>query len=127
MRQPLERNLWLSFGTLLTSLTTLVCCVLPAILVALGAGTVVVGLVTAVPQLVWLSEQKVLVFGFAAGMLAVSGLALWQGRRLPCPADPRLAAACMRVRRTSHRLYVISLVLVAAGAFAAFGLPLLEW
>ena len=124
--EPANRNLWLSFGTLLTSLTTLVCCVLPAVLVALGAGVVVVGLVTAVPQLVLLSERKELVFGIAAGMLALSGLALWRGRQLPCPADPRLAAHCLSIRRTSHRLYVVSLVLVAAGAFAAFGLPLLS-
>jgi hypothetical protein len=69
-------------GALLASSVTLVCCVLPAVLVALGAGAALAGLVTAVPQLVWLSEHKPLVFGSAAALLAVSGIALWYGRKL---------------------------------------------
>jgi hypothetical protein len=124
--KALERNVWLSLGSLLTSVATLVCCVLPAVLVAFGAGAVVVGLVTAVPQLVWLSEHKALVFGVAAAMLMLGGFTLWRARLLPCPADPVLAAACQRLRRLSARLYLVSLALITAGAFAAFALPLLN-
>jgi hypothetical protein len=122
---PLRRNVWLSAGALFTSLTTLVCCVLPAVLVSLGAGAVVVGLVTAFPQLVWLSERKPLVFGVAGAMLLVSGLALRHARTLPCPADPALAAACKRLRQVSAGLFAGSVIAVAAGAFAAFVLPAL--
>jgi hypothetical protein len=122
---PLRRNVWLSAGALFTSLTTLVCCVLPAVLVSLGAGAVVVGLVTAFPQLVWLSERKPLVFGVAGAMLLVSGLALRHARTLPCPADPALAAACKRLRQVSAALFAGSVIAVAAGAFAAFVLPVL--
>ena len=121
---PLRRNVWLSAGALVTSVTTLVCCVLPAVLVSLGAGVALVGLVTAFPQLVWLSERKVLVFGVAGAMLLISGLALHLARRLPCPADPALAAACMRLRRTGASLFTASVVLVAAGALGAFVLPM---
>ncbi len=119
------RSVWLSFVTLISSVTTLVCCVLPAVLVAVGAGFVLVGLVSAFPMLVWLSERKLLVFGLAALMLLVSGIALSSARRLPCPADPALAANCERVRRYSLRLYSVSFALTVAGAFAAFALPLL--
>jgi len=122
---PLRRNLWLSTGALFTSLTTLFCCVLPAALVSIGAGAAVVGLVTAFPQLVWLSERKALVFGVAGAMLLVSGLALRQARKLPCPADPGLAATCDRLRRASARLFAGSVIVVAIGAFAAFVLPAL--
>ena len=59
----LTRNAILSAATLLSSAGTLVCCVLPAVLVTLGAGASLAGLVTAIPQLVWLSEHKTLVFG----------------------------------------------------------------
>jgi hypothetical protein len=118
-----RRNVWLSFGTLLTSVTTLVCCVLPAVLVTLGAGAAVVGLVNAVPQLIWLSERKGLVFGMATAMLAISGLALWRARSLPCPSDPRLAGACQRVRRFSNGMLITATVLVAVGAFVTFALP----
>ena len=125
MIEALRRNAWLSLSTLFTSVTTLVCCVLPAVLVSLGAGAAVVGLVTAIPQLIWLSEHKGLVFGMAAAMLAVSGLALLRAGHLPCPADPALAATCQRLRRLSSGLFVTSVALVAAGAFAAFLLPLM--
>ena len=126
MRTPtsaLARNLVLSAVTLLSSAGTLVCCVLPAILVALGAGAALAGLVTAVPQLVWLSEHKLLVFGTAFGLIAASGAATWYSRTLPCPTDPVAAQACQRLRRISVTLYAIALVSFALGLMFAFILP----
>ena len=122
---PLRRNLGVSALTLLASGGTLVCCVLPAVMVALGAGAALAGLVTAVPQLVWLSEHKALVFGIATVMLALSGVMLWRARSLPCPADPGAAAACRRLRRASALLWVVALAAVVTGAAFAFVLPLL--
>ena len=121
----LARNAGLAAGTLVVSSATLLCCVLPAALVALGAGAALAGLVTAIPQLVWLSEHKPLVFGVAAACLAVSGVALWFGRSLPCPADPAAAKSCQRLRRASAVLYGLALVCFAIGATFAFLLPLL--
>jgi len=118
-----DRNLWLSLGSLLASMTTLLCCALPALLVSLGAGAAVVGLVAVVPQLVWLSERKALVFGVAMLMIGISGLALWRTRNLPCPADPALAEGCRRLRRFSVRLCLGSAAVVLVGAFVAFVLP----
>jgi len=120
MSDPFKRNVGLAFGTLLASSTTLVCCVLPAALVSIGAGAVVVGLVSAFPQLIWLSEHKVPVFGIAAVALATSGFILWRARTLPCPADPVLARTCTRLRRLSHRIYGASAVLFMLGAAFAF-------
>src|SRR6202162_1891101 len=94
-----SRNAGLAAGALLASSATLVCCVLPAVLVALGAGAALAGLVTAVPQLVWVSEHKALVFTLAGVLLAISGITLWVGRRAPCPVDPLLARLCQRLRR----------------------------
>jgi hypothetical protein len=94
MRHPgaaLTRDAALSAAASLTGSATLVCCVLPAVLVALGAGAALAGLVTAVPLLIWLSEHKPLVFGTTGGMLIASGAALGYGRSLASPAD--LAAA----------------------------------
>ena len=84
----LTRNAALSAVALLTSSATLVCCVLPAVLVALGAGAALAGLLAAVPQLIWLSEHKQLVFGVAAIFLAASGAAIWYASSLPCPSNP---------------------------------------
>lgn len=122
---PLRRNLGVAFVALLASGGTLVCCVLPAVMVSLGAGAALAGLVSNVPQLVWLSEHKALVFGLAWTMLALSGALLWRARRLPCPADPRLAQACTRLRRLSAALWWLALGCTALGTLFAFVLPTL--
>ena len=93
-----SRNAGLAAGALLASSATLVCCVLPALLVALGAGATLAGLVTAVPQLVWLSEHKPPVFGIAIAFMTISGAALWYGRSLPCPADPDAAQKSVELK-----------------------------
>ena len=123
MNAPLKRDAALALTALLTSSATLVCCVLPAALVALGAGATLAGLVGAVPQLVWLSEHKVLVFGAAASMLALAGAALWRSRALPCPADPAQALACRRLRQFSSALYTLALLAFCLGFAFAFVLP----
>tara|TARA_R110000787_G_scaffold15088_41_gene46604 strand:+ start:2189 stop:2596 length:408 start_codon:yes stop_codon:yes gene_type:complete len=120
---PLRRNVGLSFLTLLASSGTLICCVLPAVMVSLGTGAALAGLVTAVPQLVWLSERKIWVFSLAALLLVFSGVMIWKARRLPCPADPKLARACMQLRYWSAGLWWVSSIAVAAGAIFAFLLP----
>ena len=126
MIDPLQRNVGIALGTLLASTATLVCCVLPAVMVSLGAGAALAGLVTAVPQLVWLSEHKALVFIGAGVLLAGSGALLWRARYLPCPVDPAAARNCTRLRRVSAILYGVSLVAYAAGAIFAFLLPALS-
>jgi len=108
---------------LIASSGTLVCCVLPAAMVAIGAGAALAGLVTAVPQLIWLSEHKGGVFGLAFVMLALSGATLWRARRLPCPADPRLARVCRRLRRFSVALWAAAFACTLLGASFAFVLP----
>jgi hypothetical protein len=124
-KPPFARNAGLAAGALLASSATLVCCVLPAVLVALGAGAALAGLVTAVPQLIWLSEHKPWVFTIAGILLGVSGIALWAGRRAPCPAEPELARSCRRLRRISAMLYAAALGSFLLGAAFAFVLPLL--
>jgi hypothetical protein len=123
IEDPLRRNLGLSFVALVASGGTLVCCVLPAVMVSLGAGAALAGLVTAVPQLVWLSAHKAGVFGLAAALLLLSGAALWRARALPCPLDPALAASCARLRRWSARLWIAAAMAVTLGALFAFVLP----
>ena len=124
MSAPLRRNAGLAGLALLASSGTLICCVLPALMVALGAGAALAGLVSAVPQLIWLSEHKSLVFGAAAGALAFAGLALWRARALPCPSDPVLVRTCARLRRISAALYALALIAFLSGVLFAFVLPL---
>jgi hypothetical protein len=114
-----------SLVALFASSGTLVCCALPALLVALGAGAALSSLVSAVPQLVWISEHKVGVFIFAAVMLAFAGALQWRNRNAPCPVDLALRDACLRTRKVSLRVYLLSLALFLIGGWFAFIQPLL--
>lgn len=123
MKLTLNHIFGASAGALLTSSATLICCVLPAVLVSLGAGATLASLVTAIPQLVWLSEHKLVVFGIAGAMLLISGALLWNARRLPCPVEPRAALACTRLRRVSYGLFTFAVLAYLTGVAFAFVLP----
>ena len=112
-----------NFLTLFTSLGTLVCCALPALLVSLGLGAVMAGLASHVPGLVWMSENKGAVFIAAGAMLAGNGLLLWVSRNAPCPIDPKLREACITGRKTSKAVYFASLGIFGIGFFFAFLAP----
>lgn len=121
----LQASRRLNFLSLFTSGSTLICCALPATLVAIGSVATLTSLISQFPQLIWISEHKALVFGVAAAMLLLAGCLQWRARSLPCPADPALAALCTRTRRQSLWLYLFSLALFVVGALFAFVLPLL--
>lgn len=115
----------LAFLSLFTSTGTLICCALPALLVALGAGAALSSVISVLPGLVWVSEYKEVVFVFAGVMLAVSGWLQWRSRFEPCPLDPAQRDACLRTRKTSARVYLVSVAIYVVGGFFAFALPLL--
>jgi hypothetical protein len=111
--------------SLFTSGSTLICCALPATLVAIGSAATLASLVSSFPQLIWISEHKVLVFGAAGAMLLMAGYLQWQARNAPCPADATLAAMCIKTRRNALRIYWVSVGIFAVGAFFAFIAPLI--
>lgn len=124
--QQTRSSLLTSVLSLFASSSTLICCALPALLVALGAGAALSGLVGAFPQIVWLSEHKVSLFIFAGLMLAASGALQWFNRNAPCPIDPALRDACLRTRKVSLRVYWVSVAIYLIGGFFAFVLPWLS-
>ena len=112
--------------SLLFTSGTLVCCVLPATLVLLGAGSVMASLVSAVPSLVLLSANKPMVFGLAGVGLLVAGVALWrQATSGSCPIDPDRRLACLRLQRQARLLFSVSLLGYGLALVVTFLLPLL--
>ncbi|MGE0764280.1 MAG: hypothetical protein AB7N80_13445 [Bdellovibrionales bacterium] len=93
--------------------------------VVLGFGAVFAGLISHVPQLVWFSEHKLIVFSFAAAMLVMAGVMQWRSRVQACPADVQMAQACASARRWSKITYFISLGLYIVGIGFAFAAPAL--
>ena len=116
-------GLWASVLSLFASSSTLVCCALPALLVALGAGAALSSLVAVFPQVVWLSENKTGLFVFAGLALAASGGLQWRNRTAPCPTDLVLRQACLKTRKTSLRVYLFSVGLCLVGGWFAFVQP----
>lgn len=113
----------ISYLSLFISGGTLICCALPALLVGLGAGAVMVSLVTSMPKIVWFSEHKVGVFIFAGVMLLISGFLQWKARSLPCPSDKDLAELCNKTRVNSLRIYFFSVSVFLIGGVMAFVAP----
>jgi hypothetical protein len=110
----------ISFLTLFTSASTLICCALPVALVSLGLGASFAGFLSQFPQLIWFSESKGMVFLVAGLCLSVAGYFQWRAQYEPCPVDPVLREACLWSRRWGLRLYLASLGLFLIGFFFGF-------
>ena len=106
--------------SLFTSVGTLLCCALPALFVTLGMGAALAGIVSTAPWLVAISEYKVTVFIVAGILLLCASVLQYRARNAPCPADPAKAAACMRLRKFSNAILVLSIVVYGVGFFFAF-------
>ncbi len=106
--------------SLFTSMGTLICCALPALLVTLGMGVALAGFIGTVPWITGISEYKEWVFTGAGSMLALSAFMQWRARYASCPADPAKAKACMRLRKISVGILTFSILIYLIGFFFAF-------
>lgn len=120
------KDSFINYFTLFGSMSTLICCALPALLVSLGLGAVLAGIASNVPALIWVSEHKIQVFMFSAAMLSLNGFMLWKNKDAPCPIDPKLRDACTNGRKTSRNIYFISLLIFVIGFFFAYVAPILQ-
>ena len=112
---------------LLASSGTLVCCALPIILVSVGLGSVVAALNVQLPFLSSLAEYKFWIFMLSGGLLLLSAWQLYSTRNT-CPADPKLAAACVRVKSITSKLFIGAAVIWVIGFIAAYiALPVRVW
>ena len=116
-------HLFSSVVSLFASSSTLLCCALPALLVAIGAGASLSALISFFPKLVWISENKSAVFIFAGLMLSASAYLQWRGRNAPCPLDSKLRENCLRTRQISLRIYLVSVAVFLLGGWFAFIQP----
>jgi len=100
-------------------LGALICCALPIVLVALGAGSVVASLVSTAPWLVALSRYKEWVFLVAGGLLAADYWILYRSSSEAC----RPGGVCHISHpfgRWMRRVFWGSCALYAAALFAAY-------
>jgi len=110
---------------LFTSISTLLCCALPILLVSLGMGAVVASLASSVPFLITLSQYKAWTFSMTAIILVSACWVLYRPGRV-CPADPEYARLCNNAHKWNTRFFWIATTIWCIGSFAAFILPLLQ-
>lgn len=112
---------------LFTSMSTLLCCGLPIVLVSLGLGTTYAALTDSAPWLVTLGKYKVVTFTIAGILIAGS---IWLSYRpsRSCPTDPQLGAQCSRIDKWNKRLLILAAIAWCSGFFAAYlALPIQIW
>ena len=74
----------LSAATPVAVVGTLVCCAIPIVLVAVGAGSVLAATISAAPWLTALSRNKEWIFLFAAALLVADYLILYRSNSVAC-------------------------------------------
>lgn len=109
-----------SYLALFTSLGTLVCCALPALLVSLGLGSVFLSMTTAVPQIIWIGEHKTILFILSFALLSGSTFLAYRNRNAPCPIDPDLRNACIKGRKYTKIVLIVSWTLFLIGFFFSY-------
>ena len=115
----------ITFFSFFASTGTIVCCALPALLVALGAGASLSSFLGAFPEIIWISQYKDFVFLFAFIFILFAGIAQLKARNFPCPANKELAYKCNKSRKISLYVYLFSVMLLSIGFIITFIFPML--
>jgi mercuric ion transport protein len=118
------KSSWLGYLSLFTSLSTLVCCALPSLLVLFGLGASVASALTFVPWLVQLSHHKTWVFVISGALIVLSFVQtyvlsprLMRTRGGACPAGD---SSCDRADRINKVMLWVSTVIYLMGVFTAY-------
>jgi len=114
-------------AALILSFSTLICCVIPILLVSVGLGAVIAAIIGQLPVIAELTQYK-LYFFIASGMLlTLTAWLIWRPGK-SCPSDPKLAALCNAVDVWNKRIFWTALTLWSIGTVVTYVLlPLLLW
>jgi len=124
-----KRSALLNYFSLFTSLSTLLCCALPSLLVLFGLGASVASMLSFMPWLVTLSRHKVVTFSISGVLIACSFVNTYYvlprlTKRECSPDNPNVCAEASRLSRT---LLWVSAAVYGVGLFVAFVLgPILS-
>ena len=109
--------------SLIISSSTLICCALPAMFVAIGAGATLASLVGVFPQLIILSKYKIFISVITLFILLAAGLIIKKSESLPCPIDPKMKSLCLKTRKRSKNMYYASVIIFIMASTFTYILP----
>jgi mercuric ion transport protein len=117
-----KRSAVLNYFSLFTSLSTLLCCALPSLLVLFGLGASVASMLSFMPWLVTLSRHKQWTFAVSGVLIALSFVNTYyfapRIRANQCSADN--PSACEDASRLSKVLLWVSAGIYVVGVFVAY-------
>lgn len=116
------RAVVLSYFSLFSSASTLLCCALPSLFVLFGLGASVASMLSFLPWLVALSRHKVLTFSISGALIACSFLNTYYflPRLRQDECNPDNPEACAEASRLSKILLWASAAIYAVGFLVAF-------
>src|SRR5256885_15281264 len=120
-----RRSAALSYFSLFTSLSTLLCCALPSLLVLFGLGASVAPILAFTPWLVALSRHKVWTFSISGTLIGLSFVNMYcfvprlKGSSV-CDVDD--GSVCRDTSRVSKILLWVSAGIFSVGFFVAYAL-----
>ena len=119
-----RRSAVLSYFSLFTSLSTLLCCALPSLLVLFGLGASVASTLSFLPWLVTLFRHKQLTLAISGGLIALSFLNTYYiaPRFRPQECSPDDPLACADASTLSRILLWVSFGIYLVGFFVAYAL-----
>jgi mercuric ion transport protein len=117
-----KRSALLSYFSLFTSLSTLLCCALPSLLVLFGLGASVASALSFMPWLVTLSRHKQWTFSVSGILIALSFVNMYYvaPRLRPVECSPENPTGCAEASKFNKVILWVSASIYAVGAFVAY-------
>tara|TARA_B100000886_G_scaffold340115_1_gene307990 strand:+ start:442 stop:825 length:384 start_codon:yes stop_codon:yes gene_type:complete len=106
--------------SLFTSMSTLICCGLPTLLVTIGMGASLASFISVFPWITIIPKFKIQVFGTAGTLLILSFFLYLKERKEACPADSKQAKLCRRLKSFYLIILIVSFLTYLTGFFFAF-------
>lgn len=114
----------LPFFALFTSISTIICCALPIILVMLGMGAVFANLTANFPFIIWLAGKSLYLFIIAIIFLLIGGYFIFL-KAETCPADKKLADICQKTKKFNKIIWLFSVIILLISFFFKYILVLI--
>ena len=114
----------LSFSGLFTSLSTIMCCALPIILVTFGMGSVFASITTIFPFINWVAEKSIYFFFISLISLLTAGYFIFI-KPQSCPADKNMAKICYKSKKLNKIIWYLSVIILGVSFFFKYILILL--
>jgi hypothetical protein len=117
-----RRSALLSYFSLFTSLSTLLCCALPFLLVLFGLGASVASALSFMPWLVTLSRHKQWTFSVSGVLIVLSFVNTYYlaPRLRPAECSPDDPSACKDASAVSRAILWVSAGIYVVGVFVAY-------